>query len=236
MRASFDELLRATGFEASAGLSHIADDLAHQIRDPLNVIRLNLALAERRMRSDSLDVAAIRDLLARADEEVGWLARLVREFLDYARPAPLQLSRAELGASAAAVVALTWVHAERRGVEVTLERGAPVVLVYDEERLKEALHRVLQNAVEASRPGGRVEMRIRDDAQRVGIEIDLEGHALPEVGGRVFAPFYTTRPGRAGFGLAVVAKTVVAHGGTVGVHQRGGVTTFAITLPREGAS
>lgn len=222
--------------DACTGLSDIADGLAHQIRTPLNVIRLNLALAERQMRSEPLDVVAIRELLACADLEVGWLGRLVRDFVDYASPAPLRPQPAELGASAEAVVALLRAEAEGLGVEVSLVPAAPVALVYDEERLKEALRRVLQNAVEASRPGGRVQMRVADETHGVRIEIDDEGDTLPEVGLRLFAPFYTTRPGRAGLGLAVVARTVAAHGGTIELQRRGGVTRFAITLPREVAS
>jgi two-component system sensor histidine kinase HydH len=104
----------------------------------------------------------------------------------------------------------------------------------DPQRLRQVLTNLVDNAANASRPGGDITLRATATAdRRVAIEIEDRGRGitaddLP----RIFEPFFTTRPDGTGLGLAIVYKVIRAHGGDIKVRSTvGSGSTFTITLP-----
>jgi signal transduction histidine kinase len=219
-----------------ASLAAIADGLATRLRSLLHAARLQLALAGRLLRRPEPDLHGAIDAMAGATGEIRAIAALIRDFLDFAHPEPLRLATADLHASAESVVRLAHDDAAMLGVALVLEPGAPVRRRYDEERIKQALHRLVRNAVEAARPGGSVRVRVRCDGDTARVEVEDDGDGVTGPSPAIFAPFFTTHPGRTGLGLAIVERTIAAHGGTVEVDSRPGRTRFAIALPREEAT
>jgi signal transduction histidine kinase len=110
---------------------------------------------------------------------------------------------------------------------VAVEEGAPLPVQADPDQLEQALINLLRNAVEASLPtGSAVLMRWRSEGERALIEILDEGPGLP-ASDNLFVPFFTTKPGGSGIGLALVRQIAEAHEGGVSLTAREGTGAIA---------
>jgi len=227
-----DEILRRLlRSERLAAVGTMAAGLAHEVRNPLNSAALQLTVLERRLdRSDdptnALPIAHI------IKSEIDRLDRLVREFLAFARPHPLEPKPVNVGELLAGVAGLIAPEAEAAKIAITVEaaQGTPPALG-DGERLRQVLLNLTRNALEAmAEHGGRLRLAAR--AAGAGIEIDVEddgpgfGEDLP-----VFDAFFTTKSHGTGLGLAIVHRIVADHGGTISVESRPGRTCFTLGLP-----
>lgn len=227
--------MRTRRAERLASLGTMAAGLAHEIRNPLNAAHLQLTLVDRRLARAAPDVGGARQAAALAAAEIQRLAALVGEFLDFARPQPLRQGAVDLRGLAEGVLALVGPEAARTGVAVTLEAGEAVELVCDGEKIKQVLHNLLRNAIEATGAGGKVGIRIRAVAGRALLEVEDDGPGFP-ADAPVFEPFFTTKEAGTGLGLSIVHRIVTDHGGTIDARSRGGTTVFSISLPRDLAS
>src|SRR6185312_1119084 len=109
---------------------------------------------------------------------------------------------------------------------VQVEAGASLPVLADPDQLEQALINLLRNAVEASLPGGQVLMRWRGEGERALIEILDDGPGLPG-SDILFVPFFTTKPGGSGIGLALVRQIAEAHEGGVSLSARDGAGAIA---------
>ncbi len=218
--------------EHLAALGTLAAGLAHEIRNPLNAAHLQLTLAQRRLRRhEGADVDGALSASELVAAEMGRLASLVEEFLQFARPQPLRRTRAELRGVAAGVLELLSEEATQTGVDVTLEPGAEVYALVDSERLRQVLLNLVRNAMEAVGKGGHVRLRIAGEAAAVSLEVVDDGPGLAGDAAPIFEPFYTTKPDGTGLGLSIVHRIVTDHGGEVSVTSQPGKTCFRVTLP-----
>ena len=161
------------------------------------------------------------------------LSDLVEEFLQFARPQPLQLAETDVGA----LVGRVWqrLAAELRGAEVELEiSGGPLSIELDAERMEQVVLHLLRNAIEAigasGRPG-RIRVALSEATSGATVEIADDGPGIVDEA-PVFEPFYTTKTDGTGLGLAIVHRIVEDHGGHVSFHSRPGETVFSMLLPR----
>jgi signal transduction histidine kinase len=159
------------------------------------------------------------------------LAGLVREFLDFARPQPLRLSRVDLRATAEEVGSLLVPEAQATGVDLALELAEEVRVELDAERIKQVILNLVQNAAEATGAGGHVLLRVSPRDGGAMLEVEDDGPGLPEDPAMVFEPFFTTKPGGTGLGLAIVHRIVTDHGGRIDCESRPGATRFSVFLP-----
>lgn len=227
-----DEMLRRMlRSERLAAVGTMAAGLAHEVRNPLNSASLQLTVLERRLdRGDdptnTLPIARI------IKSEIDRLDRLVREFLAFARPHPLEPKPVNVGELLAGVAGLIAPEAEATKIAIAVDAadGTPPVLG-DGERLRQVLLNLTRNAIEAmAEHGGRLRLGAR--AAGAEIEIDVEddgpgfGEELP-----VFDAFFTTKSHGTGLGLAIVHRIVTDHGGTIRVESRPGRTCFTLALP-----
>lgn len=224
--------VRTRHAERLATLGAMAAGLAHEIRNPLNAAHLQLTLTQRRLtRPGGADINGAIEAAGLVSRELQRLARIVEEFLDFARPQPLRLVRGDLRETAHSAVSLMIPEAASAGVDLELSPGLPVTVDIDDERLKQAILNLVRNGIEAAGRGGRVEVRVDTRGQEAFLEVLDNGPGLPTGEMRLFEPFWTTKPGGTGLGLSIVHRIVGDHGGKVSVRSRAGETIFTVQLP-----
>lgn len=219
--------------ERLSSLGRMATVVAHEIRNPLMIIKAALHPL-RRGETDGGQVAeAARDI----EEEVARLNRIVNEVLDFARPIRFELAEADLATvcrHAAAAVA-----AADGDPPVALRLPpAPVALVTDAERLRGVLVNLLTNARHAARSpaatgAAPVELALGLEDGRAWIEVRDHGPGMSAEGlARAFEPYFTTTPGGTGLGLAISRNVVDGLGGSIQIASAEGAgTTVRIELP-----
>jgi len=224
--------------ERLAALGQLSAGLAHEIRNPLGVIKGSAEMLTQKLQaSDEL----ARELAGYISTEVNRLSALVTEFLDFARPLHAQPHPANLVALLDRVLQI--VAGRFNGKDVRVERyyasGLPPVLL-DESLCEQAFLNLVQNAYEAMEDHGgtlRVEVRPAMQNDREGVELRLadSGHGVPEeLREEIFNPFVTTKKTGVGLGLSIVSKIVDGHHGTIHVENApGGGAVFTLFFPLE---
>jgi two-component system, NtrC family, sensor histidine kinase HydH len=242
--------------ERLAALGQLSAGLAHEIRNPLGVIKGSAEMLTQKLQaSDEL----ARELAGYISTEVNRLSALVTEFLDFARPLHAQLHPADLTAlldrvlqtvasrfAASASSAKASSAKPETGGPVRVERhyasGLPLVPL-DESLCEQAFLNLVQNAYEAMQDadhGGtlRVEVRPAIQNDRTGVELRLadSGPGVPEeLREEIFNPFVTTKKTGVGLGLSIVSKIVDGHHGSIHVgNAPEGGAVFTLFFPLEG--
>ena len=216
--------------EKLAAVGTLAAGLAHEIRNPLNGAQLHLTFLERELRKKKVGGEAI-EAVEVVGGEIRRLGALVQEFLDFARPKPLDRARGSLFVLARKAIAMA--KPDRAGVVLDLDLPSTDIEVdMDGNRMMQVLLNLLSNATDAVGDNGRVVLRVRRRPSEAVVEIEDDGPGLP--GGDsapVFDAFYTTKSNGTGLGLAIVHRIVTDHGGTISVESKKGQTIFRATLP-----
>jgi len=204
--------------EELASLGTLAANLAHEIRNPLNALSLNLEMLQEDMSRASVDTETAR--LAR--HEVTRLSQLVNDFLVYARPRPPQLEACDAAHLLDEVGRLLLPVAERAGVSLAVAAERAPVLV-DRGQMTQVIVNLALNAVQAMEGSARRELVLaaRPEADRVVLEVRDSGPGIPaDELGKVREAFYSTRPGGTGLGLAIADRVVRGHGGVLDLVNR----------------
>jgi len=216
--------------ERLAAVGTLAAGLAHEIRNPLNGAQLNVSFLERALKDSSDDDA--REAVRVVREEIQRLARLVTDFLDFARPRPLQRAPTSARALSDRAIQLVSSTAKASGVDIVADLPSKdLVFDADPQRLEQVILNLLQNAVEAlASRGGRVILRVRREPRHVAIDVEDDGPGLSG-DAPVFDAFYSTKATGTGLGLAIVHRIVTDHSGTIDVESRPGQTRFRVRIP-----
>jgi signal transduction histidine kinase len=226
------EMLRRTlRAERLAAVGTLAAGLAHEIRNPLNSAALQLQVLRRRVAKGESTPEALDGVVTIVEDEIRRLERLVNDFLSFARPRPLELQATALEELCRGVLALVAPEGEEAQVEFSLQvaPGLPPVNV-DPERLRQVLHNLVRNAVEAMPSGGKVSIRVRHSGDHIELDVEDTGEGFGE-NTPVFDAFFTTKAKGTGLGLSIVHRIVTDHGGTLRVRSRPGETCFTVSLP-----
>jgi signal transduction histidine kinase len=198
-----------------SALGTLAAGVAHDVRNPLNAIKL-LSSHAIDLVDGGADAPAVKPLQT-IRAEVARLEEIVSGFLSLARESEIHPEPTNVDTLLQDCVRLFQREAEQRGVRLTGEYrtgGAPLRL--DPKQINRAVLNVLLNALEACPAGGRVRLFSRLTDRACEIEIRDDGPGLPrEVLDRVFDPYYTTKPGGTGLGLSVTRGIIEEHGGTI---------------------
>jgi signal transduction histidine kinase len=218
--------------ERLAVIGRFAGRLAHDLRNPLNVLQLNLQLLRRRIEEDP----QLLRPLDRVDQAVQQAATMVTDLLDFSRlgqPRPSEthiepLLRRQIEETTAP---------EGIAVALEVEPDLPTIQA-DVEQLHQALRHLLSNALQAMRDrSGTITLAAHREPGGVAISVRDEGCGIdPELLERLFDPLFTTRARGTGLGLAVCRKIAEDHGGHIRVRSTPGTgAEFTIWLPVETA-
>lgn len=219
--------------EKLAAVGTLAAGLAHEIRNPLNGAQLHVTFLERALRKKGGDPDQIEAVKV-VGEEIKRLSALVTEFLDFARPKPLDREPTSLPKALERAALLIRPVAEKIGATIELDLPTTdTVLELDKPKIDQVLLNLLQNAIEALEPigGGTIHLRAFRRPREMVIEVEDDGPGLPSPDAPIFDPFYSTKPNGTGLGLAIVHRIVSDHGGTIDVDNEPKKTVFRVTLP-----
>lgn len=216
--------------ERLRALGEMTASIAHEIRNPLTGIKMISQLLEDEVRGFNPKLLEYTGLQIK---EIERLNAIISDMLAFTRPARPQMARGDLTALLDAVLFLLEDDARRKDVSFARHEERPLTARFDEAQMKQVLFNVLLNAIDASHPGDRVEIRSerRDGEMTLSIVDHGVGVARDDLP-RIFDPFYSTKERGTGLGLTIAHTIVKEHGGRVRFDsEKGRGTTFRITLP-----
>ena len=214
-----------------AAISKVSGGVAHEVKNPLNAILLHVEVARAKLASGDTDVGPQMEIIAR---EILRLDRVVKTFLDFARPVELNLTVAPLDGLVGEIVELARPQAAAARIRVEVRQQAESAEVrVDRDLLKQAMLNVAMNAIQAMPDGGELRFDSSATAETAEIRISDTGSGIPaELRDKIFRLYFTTRKEGSGIGLAMTFRIVQLHDGTIDFTSEAGKgTTFAISLP-----
>ncbi len=236
LRESRDMEKRLSESERLAAVGRLAAGVAHEVRNPLNAMRLTMQqLADKSAPADGTEERERFDRYsALITSELSRLERMVSTFLDLSRSDEPARDRVELGEGLRASLELFGSEAADRGVELADALEGKLVIRGDRERLPTVWNNLVSNALQASRAGGRIVVRAHEVGEEVVVEVEDDGTGIaPEALEHVWEPFWSGRRDGAGLGLSLVRSIVERHGGSVVAESEPGRgTTIRVRFPR----
>lgn len=216
--------------ESLAAVGEFAASLAHEVRNPLTAIKVDMQLAEEELPEGSV----AREAQERALQEITRLDQSVGKALRVARTGSLESVPLDLKwPIEAAASAARPVFAEAGGILRVELSEEPLPVYGDDGALEDLFLNLLRNAAQAIEAGGTAEILGRVEEGRVVVIVRDDGVGIPEDNrGRVFEPLFSTRPEGTGLGLTVARRIAVAHGGDLELESAPGEgTTVQVVLP-----
>jgi PAS domain S-box-containing protein len=236
----FDDITALLQAQRDAAWGEVARRLAHEIKNPLTPIQLSAERLRRKyLRPDSGEAD---DLLDRAThtiiQQVEAMKQMVNAFSEYARTPSMEVTRFDVNALITEVSELYAHHEKPVAITLALSGDLPMVEA-DAGRLRQVLHNLLRNAIEAMEPqeDARVEIATRHvqsaDTDLVEIKVSDNGPGfLTDIVHQAFDPYVTSKPKGTGLGLAIVKKLVEEHGGQISARNREqGGAEISILIP-----
>jgi signal transduction histidine kinase len=216
-------------------LATLAGGLAHEIRNPLSTIGMNLELlAEELENDDSQKARRMIRRIGNLQGECRNLEEILNAFLQFARAGELHLSDGNLNTIVSDYIDFLEPQANSMEVELRphLDSDLPIVML-DKSLMRQALVNLCRNAIEAMPDGGSIDLLTRTRGGDVVLEVIDTGKGMDEkTRSQMFQAFFSTRSGGSGLGLATVRRIVEAHHGRISCESEVGKgTRFTITLP-----
>jgi PAS domain S-box-containing protein len=216
--------------ERLAALGRVTAGVAHEVKNPLNSMRLWLEVLKANMPVEPEPQQAVKML----DNEIDRLDRAVKTFLNFTKPVELILEETDLRELLDEVLDAARPSITKAGVELKMDLPSqfpPVML--DRQLMHQAVLNLLLNASEFTPPGGRIGLSLRRSGEYAEIAVSDSGKGISsEDQKKIFQLFYTTRPGGSGIGLANTFRFVQIHNGQIEFESElGRGTTFRIELP-----
>ncbi len=213
-----------------AAINRLTGGVAHEIKNPLNSMALHLEVLRARV-AGSPEVDREVEVLG---GEIARLDRVVKTFLDFARPVELHMSRIDLVPLLEQVVALVLPQARQQNVAVEfIPPPATAFLRADADLIKQAILNVVVNGLEAMPTGGRLLLRLDTTAEEFVIRVTDQGPGIPpEVRDKIFHLYFTTKQSGSGIGLAMTFRAIQLHNATIEfTSEPGQGTTFRLGFP-----
>lgn len=216
-------------------IASLAGGLAHEIRNPLSTISLNLdLLAEELKEAESARDRRMLNKILTVQKECRHLRGILDAFLQFARVGELKLHSGDLNEIVREFVAFYLADAAEHGVEISphLDPNLPPIPL-DESLMRQVLMNLARNAQQAMPDGGLLELQTYRSDDHVCLEVIDNGRGMDErTRNRMFQAFFSTRSAGSGLGLPTVKKIIEAHGGSITCDSEPGQgTRFHIRLP-----
>ena len=211
----------------------ISAGLAHEIRNPLSSVKMNVHMLRNRL--EGLDIEDKESLLRKIDRvssEADRLEKSVGDFLVLAAPRPLHKQLSDVSAAVDSVV--DFLGKAQEGVEVVKRHASALPRVeIDQDMFVQMLQNLVINALQAAGDGGRVEVETFAEKNEVGIAVSDSGPGVAEdEREKIFEVFYTTKRGGTGLGLNIAKRIAEEHGGGIALEESSlGGARFVVRLP-----
>jgi signal transduction histidine kinase len=230
--------LKLEGEKRLAYVGTIAAGMAHEIRNPLSSVKMNIQMIEDKLADcDKEQSGYLVNKVGRIHRETARLEEAVNNFLAFARPKPLDRRSVNLTDAVEHVVEFLEPACTQDDIRVVRDYARDLPQAYiDPEQIGQAVENLMRNAYQAIGTGGAVEVYTGRRGNYLEIRVSDDGPGIPaDARGKVFEIFYTTKDGGTGLGLTIVKQIAEAHGGAVSfetIDEKG--TMFTIRLPING--
>ncbi len=218
--------------EKMASIGQMVATIAHEIRNPLGIIRSS---GEVLANKENPDPTRIKKLAGIIVEEASRLSLILTDFLDFARPRSPATNRVDIRDVLSKVRSHLEHEIQARGIKWSDYSGNGVdpIISGDSDLLYQAFLNITMNAFEAIHEGGMFKVSVSVEGSRIVVEFEDNGHGIKESDlPRIFSPFFTTHEMGTGLGLSVVHNIISAHNGEVSVRsEEGQWTVFRVSLP-----
>jgi signal transduction histidine kinase len=224
--------------EKLASLGVLSAGLAHEIRNPLTAMKARLFTLGKRLEpgtAQEQDAGVI-------SREVDRLERILKDFLEFARPSTPKLNSVQALSFLREVRALLLPQLELQNIQIVLEETVNPTINIDSHQMTQVMLNLVRNAAESIGRNGVITLRVREESVLLNgrqsdvavLEVTDTGKGIsPEVEKRLFDPFHTTKDGGTGLGLSIAGRIVERHAGALRYRTRlGHGTTFGVVLPR----
>ena len=223
--------------ERLASLGVLAAGVAHEIRNPLTAIKVRLFTLREELAGAALGEEDIKVISG----EISRLERIVKDFLQFARPADPAFEILNPSALASEVYELMQSQHQKGSIKLRIENLTKANVRADPSQLKQVLINLVRNATESIVEAGTVTMRVRGGMAAIRnkrlpcvfIEVEDTGTGItPELQQRLFDPFFTTKETGTGLGLPIAARIIERHGGVLKFQTKVPIgTIFSVVLP-----
>jgi len=225
--------------ERQAILAEMASNLAHEIRNPLNLINLTADyLGQQYLPDEGERRTSFNELIAGLKAEVRQLNDTVSEFLNLGRPSKLKRTKFAWAGLFDEIEPAVKSQLISKSVALQFSGETGLLINADREQMRLVLMNLLLNSLEAVPEGGSINVDVgrSADSKEILVSVADDGPGIPpEDLPHIFDPYFTTRPTGIGLGLALVRRVVEEHGGKIhAVNLPTGGAKFEITLPMEG--
>ena len=217
--------------EKLAAVGRLSSAIAHEIRNPVAMISSSLSMAD----ENGVDHTGRKEMLGIAAKEARRLERLTGDFLEYAKPQPLEPRDDSVSDTLLYVASACKAYASEVGVRLDVDAPENLRTRMDAAKVQQALLNLVKNAIEASQPEQTVTLRgAISDKGTVWLEVHNPGPPIPkEALHQIFEPFFTTKPRGTGLGLAIARNVARSHGGDLFLRvNEPGRVCFTLELPR----
>jgi signal transduction histidine kinase len=227
---------RLNKLERKAIVSEIAAFLAHEIRNPLNLIMLSAYYLEKQFppREES-QRKKFDELIASLKSEVGQLNNVVSDFLSIGKSSVLIKSPCSISGIIDQVTVLVRQQLSEKAIEVHVTGDVYTELQFDQEQIRLAILNLFVNAIAAVPAGGEIQVHGEqsETPPLFTLSVTDSGPGIDENDiGKVFEPYFSKKPGGTGLGLALVKRIIEEHEGSIRAENTGGKgARFIITLP-----
>lgn len=223
-----------------AEISGLAGGLAHELRNPLSTVMVNLKLLAEDLQDQDADPQDVRRrALLKVDVlrgEAQRLQNLFDDFLNLTGPCRVDKKNIDINTIMQKMVTFFEPLAHNHRIQLQLELAAsPLMCQVDDELLSQALLNIVVNAQQAMPEGGQITIAIKDCGDHIELSVTDNGVGIaPEDQERILKPFYSTKRSGTGLGLSITHRLIQAQGGKLEfTTELGKGTTFTISLPRE---
>ena len=226
---------RAVQAERLAEIGSLTGGLAHEIKNPLSTVQLNLQLLREDLVPDNPAYSRLVSRLDTVHRETTRLREILDDFLRYAGRIELDRKPTELNALLEELVDFFAPQAQLQRVQLRLKKNpTPLVANVDPKLIKQAVLNLLINGLQAIPPGGgELILSLAQQGKHAVIDVIDTGTGIPpEQVANIFTAYYTTKKHGTGIGLAMAKRIAMEHGGDIGVRSEVGKgSDFFISLP-----
>jgi len=227
IKALTEQLIRA---DRLAAMGELTAGVAHEVRNPLGVIRASVQLLE----DADCDRTRVSEASSVIKQEIDRLDKVIKALLDFGRPSKPTLAPTDVERVLEDIVLFTNRFAKQNDVRIVEEyRGDMPQVEADPDQLKQVFLNLVTNAVQVmDERGGDITITTAADEDFVTVEVSDDGPGIPASNiSKVFDPFFSTRDAGTGLGLTIVHRIIDEHDGHIEVGSGEDGTTFRVSLP-----